>query len=294
MFRRLIEIILLGSALWPSTNVLGQSGEPYRVLFLGNSRYVASGGPLQPFEGFCQAGGLDFEAVSQRGGEGDPVPLRPSAHGIDFAGLGRIDPFIRNVAKDERVRALISSGEFDYVIIHSRQTDFLPDWIDTSASDQASVRKATKEAFKDLHQLIVESGGTTVVTMNHASSNNFHWMHIVAEAHRRLKEELDSMVIGGSRHPIVLVPTGLFWLDGKERLGLEAWYRDPGHATELGQYATGALFYTYLTGEDPRQNDFVEYPASWEAPDVTPRKSVPADQAEWIKNLAWWYYRHFQ
>lgn len=293
---RLSVLIFVWFVFWPIPNASGQDSESYRVLFLGNSRYYASGGPLQPFEGFCRAEGLLCETVNQ----GRPPPER-SPHGIEFSGLGRIDPSMRNVARDERVRELISSGGFNYVVVHSRSNDFVPDWVEPAVPDWVEtpvdvpsyVGRETTEAFKDLHRVIVEAGATTVVTMSHMVSSYVQQMHIVAEEHQRLKEELDAMMIGGSRHPVILVPTGLFWMDAMHKFGLESWYADSAHGTSLAQYATGALFYTYLTGRDPRQNVFAELPVPWRAPDDAPKEFVPATQAEWVKNLAWWYYSHY-
>ena len=201
---------------------------------------------MQPFEGLCRAEGLLCETVNQ-----GRLPPGRSPYGIEFARLGRIDPLMRNVARDERVRELISSGGFNYVVVHSQPTDFVPDWVETPEDSPSNVGRENTEAFKDLHRVIVEAGATTVVSMVHVSSAYFQQMHIVAKEYQRLKEELDAMMIGGSRHPVILIPTGLLWMDAVYKFGLESWYADPGHGTSLSHYATGALFYTYLTGRRP-------------------------------------------
>ena len=287
LITRISSLFLLLPVFCPITQAAEKPAESYRVLFLGNSRYVANGGPLQAFEGFCRAEGLVCEAVNQRGGERDRLPLKPVTHGIEFAGLGRINPYIRKVANDERVRALITSGQFNYVVIHTRPGDFVPDSL-------GNPDKVIDVRHKDLHRLIVESDATTVISMTHVNSQFFHLMHIVAEAHRRLKEELNAMAVVGGSDSVILVPTGLFWLDAKEKFGVEAWYEDPIHASKLGQYGTGAIFYTYLTGRDPRQNAFADLPSSWQALEGILKKSTTPAQAEWIKNLVWWYYSKYR
>ena len=71
-------------ALWaiPTLRETPTDSGSYRVLFLGNSAFGASGGIHQPFEGFCRATGLDCEAVRQSG-ESPTV-----SHGIEHLGLG--------------------------------------------------------------------------------------------------------------------------------------------------------------------------------------------------------------
>ena len=130
-------------------------------------------------------------------------------------------------------------------------------------------------------------------------------MHPVAQMYRRLQADLEAVQVGGTRHDVLLVPVGLLWLDAVAsppateptwpplegaRFSIDEWYSDPRHGTPLSHYANGCLWFTYLTGLDPRENPFSTFPVDWELPDGTPGEPVPPDAAQWIKDQVWLYY----
>lgn len=90
-----------------STFCYGQSGK--RVLFLGNSVWDFIEGVHQPLLGFCETGGLDFQAVSQ-------MRRYENGCGFEFRDFGWIPLSLPEVAGDERSLSLIRSCGYDYVI----------------------------------------------------------------------------------------------------------------------------------------------------------------------------------
>jgi hypothetical protein len=90
-----------------STFCYGQSGK--RVLFLGNSVWDFIEGVHQPFLGFCETGGLDFQAVSQ-------MRRHENGGGFELRDFGWIPLSLPEVAGDKRSLSLIRSCGYDYVI----------------------------------------------------------------------------------------------------------------------------------------------------------------------------------
>jgi len=264
------------AVLFCSLSVFGsltaEADDSYKVLFLGNSMYFVSGGSVTPFKGFCSAAGIECEAASQFEYFGPPL-------------LGRISPFIDNQFHDERILSLIKSGGFDYVVLKTRPTDFLDE----------TTAQVTVEAFKEMHRLIVTSGAQTVIYMQHMmeigrvglglservdADAAFETMPQIVEGHRKVRAELEAMRINDEQHSILLVPVGLLRIDGTEEFGVDAWWADRFHGTELAEYATGCMLYAYITKNDPRTNTFGD--------------NATQEQAEWIKNRVWWYRTNFQ
>jgi hypothetical protein len=215
------------------------------VLFLGNSTFKANGGSLEPFEEFCKAAGVRVEAVTQS---------------------QRIDPFIVKQANDPKVVKFIQNGEFSHVILLTRASDFLND----------RDKRAAFRGFRKLHETIVTSGGRTVIYMAYVVQGQYDSFPRIRRGHRELKEVLDAQLINNTKHAVTLVPVGAMWMAGKGQFGEKAWYSDPVHGTPLAQFANGCLWYTYLTGNDPRKNAF--------------RGDLPAEQSDWIKEKVWEYY----
>lgn len=237
------------------TKVNGENGS-LRVLFLGNSVLNANGGSLSPFEGFCKASGMECNPISH----------------FDYFGRnlkGRIDPFIRNQVRDRRIIDVLESESFDHVVLVTRSTDFL----------EPRLLRETVKAFQIMHERIASSGAVTVIFLAHTPRKNPHTITDVVQGHLQVKKALESMSFQGKRHPLILVPVGPLWDDGRKHFGDEAWYSDHIHGTKLAQYANGCLWYAYLTGKDPRKNLFMN--------------NVSKEQSEWIKNRVWWYINNF-
>ncbi|MFC1488878.1 hypothetical protein ACFL6B_03420 [Thermodesulfobacteriota bacterium] len=240
-----------------------------KVLFIGNSVFNTQGSSLVPFEGFCMTARLNYDALSH----------------FEFFGRsreGRVDPFMRNQATDERIIKLLGSHQFDYVVLVTRYSDLL---------DEKKTLQ-TIEAFKQMHARIVRSGAKTVISMAYTPTTAFQTISKVANGHRRIKAEIDGMIFNGITHPAILVPTGLLWIDGKEYFGKNAWYADKMHGTQLAQYATGCLFYTFITREDPRENPFVDLPHPRKKKGLEIKK-INSQHAKWIKDRAWSYFQNF-
>jgi len=266
-----------------STFCCGQSVK--RVLFLGNSVWDYKGGVHQPFLGFCETAGLEFEAVSQ-------MREHENAHGVEFLDFGRIPLSLPGVAGDERILSLIQSGGYDYVIVEARRSGYLlPEWVNIPDDRGSSIPfQENMEALGKIHRTIVESGGQTVLYMHPGLHTLERYRLPVAQIYERLHSGLEEMKIGGRRHRVILVPARFLWGDAVKKYGVEGWYANPGHGNALARYASGCMLYTYLTGEDPRENRFTGLPLDWDQAENSPVVQVPQEDADWIKSQVWLYY----
>jgi len=281
-----VTFTALTLVLAPGGAAIAQAPVAYRVLFLGNSVFGASGGILQPFEGFCAAVGLDCEAVSQNGAS-------PTVdHGIEFLGLGRVPLRLPDMARTAWIHSLIESGGFDYVILDERRPGYLlPDWVGAFGGGPQDPYEVTLAALTEIHRTIVESGAQMVLLAKSPPRNFLNWAQPMTQIVKRLGADLERVEIKGERHPVLVVPAGSLWLDALNQFGgVEAWYSDRFHGNQLAQYASACMIFTYLTGRDPRQNPFRDLGRLWESPENSPTEQVAEEAAVWIKNQVWLYY----
>jgi len=274
--------------LWTASATLALEGDvagSKRVLFLGNSVWDYRGGVHQPFLGFCNAAGLNYHAVSQ-------MRERENSHGIEFLGHGRIPLSLPEVAADREILSLIESGDYDYVVLEGRRSGYLlPEWVGLPEDRGTSLPyEENLAALSTLHQAIVKSGAQTVLYM-HPGLHTHDWIKLpLAQIYLRLHADLENFEVGGAKHEVILVPASLLWRDAIKRYGIAGWYSDPGHGNALARYASGCLLYTYLTGLDPRQNDFRELPRSWDQGPGSPMVNASNEDADWVKTQVWLYY----
>lgn len=258
-----------------------------RVLFLGNSVFHYEGGVCQAFEGLCQEVGYNYQAVSQR-----KAPA--NSHGVEFLGLGRIPNSLPEVADDPSILALIRSGRFAYVVLEARRVGYLlPDWSDRPTElglGDPLPYERNRDALIRLHQTIVGSGAKTVLYMHPGHHSLVDWKHPVSQVYGRLHRDLERVEIDGSSHKVIMVPASLFWLDAKNRFGVKAWYANSNHGTSLARFASGCMLSVYLTGNDPRGTSFRTLSRDWDTSSLAGVKSVPEDDAAWIKTQIWRYY----
>ncbi len=256
-----------------------------RVLFLGNSVWDYQGGVPQAFIGFCEAEGLSFSATSQ-------MKDRANRHGIEFLDIGRIPLSLPEVAARADLLEAIRSGGYDYVVLEGRRSGYLlPSWVDRPEDRGASIPYAENlTALGAIHRAIVESGGRTVLYIHPGLKTTPELKLPVAEIYRRLRTDLEGMVIGGETHSVILVPASQLWLDGVRRYGLDNWFADRGHGAELARFASGCLLFTYITGKDPRGNGFRSFPKPWTVSADTPARRANEDDADWVARQVWLYY----
>jgi hypothetical protein len=277
-----IHLLLVGNSI-----SFGQDAESNRVLFLGNSVFYSKGGLFQSFEGFCKAASLDYQAVSQWNAPSN-------IHGIEFLDFGRIPLNLPEIAANNEIHSLIHSGNFDYVIVEARRVGYLiPDWIELPGDGKYGQHIPYEEnitALGKIHRTIVESGAQTVLYMHPGIYMFTDIKHPVAQIYLRFHSDLEKMEINGKRYNVTLVPASLLWLDALKRYGIEGWYADPAHGNPLARYSSGCMLFTYLTGRDPRQNNFRELPRSWATSPDEPSAYVSEDDANWIKDQVWLYY----
>lgn len=279
-------IITLFMFLAGNNLVHGQDPDPGRVLFLGNSVFYYEGGLYQSFEGFSRTDGLDFRAFSQR-------KSPEFTHGVDFLEYGRIPNTLPEVAGLEEIHALIRSGNFDYVILEARREGYLlPEWAEVPerSSDKRIPYEESIKALGWLHRTIVESGGQTVLYVHPGHRDHPLIKHKVFQIYNRLHEDLERMEINGHCHNVILVPASLLWLDAQLRYPPDKWYADPMHGSPLARYASACMLYTYISGRDPRQNDFRELPRDWSSPPEKEPEIADEEDAQWIKEQVWLYY----
>lgn len=260
---------------------------PKRVLFLGNSVFYYEGGVFQSFEGFSAADGLGYQAFSQ-------WKQPENGHGIEFLGLGRIPLNLPEVAAKEAIHSLIRSGDFDYVILEARRSGYLiPDWVERAPElerGESLPYEQNLAAMGELHRTIVESGAETVLYMHPGFHELVDWKLPLAQLYGRLRRDLEAMEIDGKRREVKLVPASFLWLDASNRFGLDAWYANANHGTALARYASGCMLYAYLSGKDPRENDFRELPRAWNVSSESAPDYVDEQDAAWIKRQIWFYF----
>jgi hypothetical protein len=265
----------------------GQDSKTYRVLFLGNSVFYSRGGLLPSFEGFCKEAGLDYQAISQWN-------TPPNPFGIEFLDYGRIPLNLPEMAADDKIHALIRSGNFDFVILEARNSAFLlPKLAIPENRSEPIPYERNIEALSLLHRTIVQSGGQTVLYMHPGAHTYLDIKHPVAQIYQRLHSDLEKMDIEGKKHKVILVPAMLLWLDALKHYGVDRWYVDRMHGNALARYSSACMLYTYMTGKDPRENDFkklTELTPSWEIiHENTDIYAEPEDE-KWIKDQVWLYY----
>jgi len=283
-----IKVILLGLLLAGTSMSYGQDSKTYRVLFLGNSVFYYHGGLYSPFEGFCNEAGLDYKAVSQRN-------TPPNSLGVEFLDYGRIPVNLPEIAADSKIHDLISSGNYDFVILEARRSGFLiPDDAKFPNRRSKSIPyEQNIDALSSLHRTIVQAGGQTVLYMHPGIHTNADIKHPLAQIYKSLHSDLKKIEIDGRKHEVILVPAMLLWLDALKHYGVEGWYADAAHGNALARYSSACMLYTYITGRDPRKNEFnrlTEMTGSWE---IIPEKVDSLADAEdemWIKDQVWLYY----
>lgn len=268
-----------------------------RVLFLGNSVFFSHGGIYQSFLGFCNTGGIDCRAISQR--------REPQhTHGVEFLRVGRIPTNLPDFAADEKFLSVIREGGFDYVIIEARREGhLLPEWVDRSNNIPGWVKRFIDydpgehipyekniAALEKLHRTITESGAQTVLYMHPGLYYTPEWKNPLAQMYERFRDDLEAVTINGTTHEVILVPASLMWRDAVNRYGADNWYADHIHGNAMARYASGCMVYTYLTGDDPRNNSFRQLPKHWVIPPDTESEYVSMEDAEWIKKQVWFYY----
>ena len=164
---------IIAGFLLMASSYAQQDQKSLRVLFLGNSVFFFQGGLYQSFMGFCNADGIDCQAVSQRR---EPE----NTHGAEFLGIGRIPNNLPDFAAEEKYHALIREGGYDYVIIEARREGhLLPEWVDRSHGIPGWVNRFVDydpgefipyedniRALRELHLTIVESGARLVLYMH--------------------------------------------------------------------------------------------------------------------------------
>ncbi len=266
-------------------SVFCDAQSPKRVLFLGNSVWDYEGGVHQPFLGFCDAAGLEFRAISQ-------MRSRENAHGVEFLDYGRIPLNLPEVAGDEEILSIVRTGDYDYVIVEARRSGYLlPAWADLPKDRGSHIPfDRNLEALGKIHRTIVESGAQTVLYVHPGLHTLERYRLPVAQIYAQLHSGLEEMEIGGSRHEVILVPASFLWGDAVKKYGVEGWYANPGHGNALARFASGCMLYTYLTGRDPRENDFRALPQNWDTRAESPAAVVSEEDAEWIKRQVWLYY----
>ncbi len=282
------NIFLLGLLLICIQPIFSQTTEAKRVLFLGNSVFYHRGGLGPSFEGFCEEAGLDYQAFSQRNKPTNTL-------GIEFLDYGRIPVNLPEVAADEKIHELIRTGNFDFVILEARREGFLiPDDAEfPKRRSQAIPYERNLNALKSLHETIMQSGAQTVLYMHPGRHTSPDIKHAVAQIYNRFHADLEQMDVEGKKHGVILVPALLLWLDALNRYGVEGWYIDESHGNSLARYASACMLYTYITGNDPRENSFsrlTEVSGTWEL--IPEKANVFADREDelWVKSQVWLYY----
>ena len=289
MRRIAVTLTTLTLLLAPSRPpAVAQSADGYRVLFLANSTFGASGGIHQPFEGFCASAGLECEAVRTHGES--PTVI----HGIEYLGLGRIPLSLPDLARTDWVHQAIRTGGFDYVVMDQRRSDYLlPDWVDGPGlvlGDPQDSYEETLAGLTELHRTVVASGAETVLLAKNPVRYSPDFTYPLTQIVQRLGTDLERVEIDGERHRVPVVPHGALWLAAASHFGAEQWFLDDVHGNQLAQYASACLVFTYVTGLDPRQNPFRDLGLPWESPENSRPEQVSEEAAAWIKNQVWLYY----
>ncbi|HEX9825960.1 MAG TPA: hypothetical protein VGA80_05125 [Flavobacteriaceae bacterium] len=238
-----IKIVILLLIIAGTVRSYGQDTKSYKVLFLGNSAFYSRGGLIPSFEGFCQSAGIDCQAFSQ-------MNTPPNTLGVDFLNYGRIPKTLPLMSADDKIHALISSGNFDYVIIDGRDAEFLiPNEVEfpDDDRDEQIPYEQNIEALISLHRTIVKSGAKTVLYMHPGNHATVDIKHPLAQIYQRFHSDMEKTEVNNKRHKVILVPALFLWLDATKRYGVEKWYADAGHGSAIARYSSACLLYTYLT-----------------------------------------------
>ena len=287
IMRRTSLISVFGLLLVLGPLCLGQSSDPIRVLFLGNSVFNHQGGLYRSFMKFCDAGGLTCQVASQH-------RAPKYAQSVEFLGFGRIPVNLPEVAADEKIHELIISGGFDYVVLDGRRPGYLLPAFVTLPTDrpygESIPYQKNLEALGNLHRTIAESGAQTVIYMHPGPHQLVDVKHAMAQIYMKLRSDLEKREVGRKGQRVILVPASLLWLDAIKRFGMERWYSDATHGTPLARYASACMLHTYLTGSDSRNNNSLVLPRDWNKSPEEPDDFAEPREAEWIKNQVWLYY----
>ena len=284
-----IKVTLLGLLLAGVSIGYGQDTNSYRVLFLGNSEYYSRGGVYSPFEGFCHAAGLDYQAVSQWNRPPNPLD-------IEFLDFGRIPTNLPDIAADSEIHALIRNGDFDFVILAAKRPGhLLPESVELPERLGRYISYSRNiAALGAIHKTIVESEAQTVLYIQPEWHMFLDTRFPIVQVYQRLHTDLEAMEIEGKLHSVILVPGLYLWEDAAKKYGVDDWYAEDGlHGSALARYASACMFYTYLTGNDPRENDFKKLTVLTREWEIIPEKIdvyATDEQAEWIKDQVWLYY----
>lgn len=271
--------------LLAASTVFCQGGASKRVLFLGNSVWDFDGGVRQSFLGFCRAAGLDYEAISQ-------MRRHKHTHGIEFLDYGRIPLNLPEIAADQEIRSIIREGHYDYVVVEGRRSGYLlPEWVERPDDRGQSIPyEENMAALREIHRTIVASGAQTVLYMHPGLSTEAEIKLPLSQVYGKLHADLERMEIKGRTHEVILVPANFLWLDAIRRYGVDDWFANRGHGNALARYASGCMLYVYITGNDPRENEYRELPKSWESPPEEAGLFATEEDALWIKRQVWLYY----
>ena len=174
---------------------------------------------------------------------------------------------LATLATEPSLREILADGDFDYVVIHHRNNLWDED------GNEAMYRGA-----EALHELITRSGGKTVLWMGYewgetpapetVASHRSYW--------EATKRRMDEYSIDGRSYPALMTPTTLLVEDMRAKWGNEQVVPDGLHLNRRALFAASALLYAYLSGNDPRGNEYT--------PD-----GLSAADIEWAKSRAWEY-----
>jgi hypothetical protein len=177
---------------------------------------------------------------------------------------------LATLTSEPALQNALASGDYDYVIIHHRNSFW-------NSDNNESVYKGSEA----LHELITKSGGQTVLWMT------YEWGSPTADIiveHRlyweTVKRRMDEHLIDGKIYPSLMTPTMIFVEEMKAKWGDKEVIPDGVHLNNRSLFAIGALMYTYISGNDPRNNSYT--------PDDISREDI-----EWIKKKAWAYFETY-
>lgn len=248
-----------------------QSADVIRVLFLGNSAYVAYGGSLAPFKGFCAEVGISCQALSNFDVFGESEE-------------GRVDWRWPGLAEDARLPKLLGREKFDFVVLWTRQYEL---------ADEARWESAVR-GLRKVIEIIARSGATTVVPMPYIPPGNAGPLDRLELGYRRLLQELKGVDVDGRRVSIRFIPLGRFWADGVRQFGAKTWYADPYHGSRQAQYATGCLWFTFLLERDPRGLTFAKLPTDRDLAESERDDQANAELVDWTQRRVWELFLEFR
>jgi len=211
---------------------------------------------------------------------------------VEFLNYGRIPLSLPEVAADKRIHSLIHFGNFDFVILEGRRVGYLlPESVEIPDHRGKPIPYAKNvEALSSLHRTIVRSGAQTVLYMHPGTHSLAEIKHPVAQIYQRFHSDLRNLKIDGTTHEVILVPAMMLWIDATRKYRIEGWYTDHAHGNALARYSSACMLYTYLTGNDPRQNDYKKLTTSWNLIPAEKEIFASDDDATWIKDQVWLYY----